>query len=408
MADRFKSRAKVTLLFSIIYFFYYLCRYNYPVALPFIKEEFALTAAQIGTIATALTLGYAVGQLVNGVLVDRKGPKIMMTIGGIVSMLANIVMGTSLTFHALVVGWLANGYFQSMGYPSSLRLISNWFRKDERGKQVGWSEAAQSVASVLILPFAGWLAGQFDWRLVFFVPATLLGLATIWYYVNAKDYPEQGGPEDAYEYHKKERLPLLKDMFQRYRLALASWRLVAANVSYGLCQFVRYAMVTWIPSYLYETTGEPIMSVAIKGTAFQLGGVFGSLLVGWMSDLKFLHSRRWLVISLCMFGSALAAVAVGLVPPGIWTIVALALCGVGIESIEVAYFLVPSDFLGDDMTATGVGCMNATGKLIASFQGTTLGWIIDRFGYGSAFGTAGVFAALAALLVIPSGFQRKG
>ena len=149
------------------------------------------------------------------------------------------------------------------------------------------------------------------------------------------------------------------------------------------------------------------MSVAIKGTAFQLGGAAGSLFIGWLSDLKAFRGRRWAVISLCMVGSAAAAVGVGLVSPGAWTIVMLALAGVGIESIEVAYFLTPSDFLGDDMTATGVGCMNATGKLIASLQGTVLGRIIDVFGYSAAFGTAGAFGLLAAVLVIPSGFRRK-
>lgn len=402
-----KKRTLTTLLFAISYFFYYLCRYNYPIALPFIKEEFALSAAQIGTIATALTLGYAVGQLINGVLADRYGPRLILTIGGLGSMVANLAMGGSAFYTALVFGWFVNGYFQAMGYPASLRLISNWFKREERGKQVGWSEAAQSVASVLILPVAAWLASRFSWRMVFVGPSLVMGAAMLWYYRKCRDYPEHIGPEDSLDHFKAHPQPLLAEMIERYRLALGNWRLVAANVSYGLCQFVRYAMVTWIPSYLYETTGESIMAIAIKGTAFQLGGVFGSILVGWLSDLKIFNSRRWLVISICMVGSAIAAAAVGFVPPGIWTILALGLCGVGIESIEVAYFLTPSDFLGDDMTATGVGCMNATGKLIASLQGTTLGFIIDRFGYGSAFGTAGVFGLLAAILVIPSGFRGK-
>lgn len=391
---------KVTLLFSLTYMFYYFTRYNYPVALPFIKEELALNAAQIGAIATALTLGYAVGQLINGVLVDRKGPRLMMTLGGLGSMVANTVMGGSAFYTMLVLGWLTNGYFQSMGYPSSLRLIANWFDKGERGKQVGASEFAQSVASVLILPLAGWLAGSFHWRLVFVVPGLMMGAATVWYYANAKDYPEGArvvllSP------------PLLTDMLARYRVALGDWRLVSANLSYGLCQFVRYAMITWIPSFLYDVTGDDIFTAAIKGTVFQIGGAVGSLFVGWLSDLPVFRQRRWAVIALCMVGSAAAAAAVGLAPAGAWTMVALALCGMGIESIEVAYFLVPSDFLGDEMTATGVGCMNATGKAVASAQGVVLGSIIDTFGYGAAFATAGGFGLLAAALVLPVGLRKQ-
>lgn len=404
------KKFKVTLLFSLTYMFYYFTRYNYSVALPFIKAELALNAAQIGAIATALTLGYAVGQLINGVLVDRKGPRLMMTLGGLGSMVANTVMGGSAFYTMLVLGWLVNGYFQSMGYPSSLRLIANWFAKSERGKQVGASEFAQSVASVLILPLAGWLAGSFHWRLVFVVPGLMMGAATAWYYANAEDYPKEHDCGQVMTYGTAQTVvvtpPLLKDMLARYRLALGDWRLVSANLSYGLCQFVRYAMITWIPSFLYEATGDSIFTAAIKGMVFQIGGAAGSLFVGWLSDLPLFRRRRWAVIALCMVGSSAAAATVGLAPPGAWTMAALALCGMGIESIEVAFFLVPADFLGDEMTATGVGCMNATGKAVASAQGVVLGSIIDAFGYGAAFATAGGLGLLAAGLVLPVGLKK--
>ena len=391
------KRSKVTLLFALTYIFYYLTRYNYPVALPFLKDALGISAVKVGLIATALTVGYAIGQLINGVLVDRKGPRLMMTIGGMGVLVANLFMGGSAFYTMLVMGWLANGYFQSMGYPSSLRLISNWFPRGERGKQIGISEAAQSAASIAILPFSGWLAMTFDWRLVFIVPGLMMGVATLWFWRNAQDYPS---PTQTVSAWVPTQDNLLSDAWTRYKVALGNWRLVCANLSYGLCQYVRYAMITWIPSYLFEVSGDTIFTAAIKGTTFQIGGVIGSFAIGWLSDLPLMHNRRWAVIALAMVTSAVAAGAIG-IAPGAWVMVALFVAGVGIESIEVAYFLIPSDFLGDDMTATGVGCMNATGKAVASLQGVTLGAIIDTFSYGAAFATAGVFSLLAAALVLP-------
>jgi sugar phosphate permease len=409
-----KNRLNVIAWFSVTYFFYYLARYNYPVALPFIKEELALSATQIGWIATALTVGYAFGQLINGVLVDRKGPRMMMTIGGVGSMMANVMMGGSYIYTLFVLAWLVNGYFQAMGYPASLRLIANWFQPGERGRAVGASEFAQSLAAILILPLAGFLASQFSWRLVFLVPGIMMGLVILWFDLVAKDYP----PSPNGKMTMRELLeiplsvgdprhkPLLQDMLQRYRLVFADPRLLCANLSYGFSQFVRYAMITWIPAYLFESTGMGIFSAALAGTSFQIGGAFGSVLVGWLADLPVLQRKQWLIIATGMIGSSIAAVAVGVLPAGAGTIVALALCGVGIEALEVAYFLLPVTFLGEDMTATGVGCMNATGKAVASLQGVTLGAIIDTFGYGSAFGTAGAFGLLAAVLVLPVGVKK--
>jgi sugar phosphate permease len=394
-------KRKTILLFSITYFFYYWTRYNFPIALPFIKAEYGLTAAQIGSIATALTLGYAVGQLINGALVDRYGPRIMMTIGGLGAMLANLWMGGSMYFEMFIVAWLANGYFQAMGYPSTLKLVVNWFKPQEQGRAVGASEFAQSLASILILPLAGWLAVQYSWRLVFIVPALLMGLVSVWYWTQARDHPPDWD-------EVQEDKPLLRDMLARYRAALGDWRLVSADLSYGASQFVRYAMITWIPLYLVQTTGLGIFKAALAGAMFQVGGALGSLLVGWLADLPLFQPRRWVLIAGGMLVSAAAGVSVGLVPAErIWLIVVpLFICGVGIEALEVAYFLTPADFLGREMTATGVGCMNATGKLVASLQGITLGRVIDVFGYGAAFGVAGASGLVAAALILPLGLKR--
>jgi predicted MFS family arabinose efflux permease len=210
----------------------------------------------------------------------------MMTIGGLGAMLANLWMGGSVYFEMFVVAWLANGYFQAMGYPSTLKLVVNWFKPQEQGRAVGASEFAQSLASILILPLAGWLAVQYSWRLVFFVPALLMGVVSVWYWTQARDHPLDWD-------EVQEDKPLLRDMLARYRAALGDWRLVSADLSYGASQFVRYAMITWIPLYLVQTTGLGIFKAALAGAMFQVGGALGSLLVGWLADLPLFQPRRW-------------------------------------------------------------------------------------------------------------------
>lgn len=398
-----KDKLKIMLLFSVGYFFYYLCRYNYPVALPFIKQEFELTSMTIGWIATALTAGYAVGQFINGFLVDRVGPRIMFTIGGIGSMFANLAMGGNSIIDLFIFIWMVNGYFQAMGYPSTLKLIVNFFGHREQGKPLGVSEFFQSLASILILPLAGFLALSFGWRFIFIVPATLLGVMTIIFALSARNYPAGA------VLPRTEKKPFLRDMVQSYKKALGDWRLLSADVSYGCCQFVRYAMITWIPAYLYLQTNMGIFKATLIAMTFQIGGTIGSLIVGWLSDSKLFYRRRWLLITVGMTISGIAGACIGLVEPtaAVQIIIILMVCGAGIEALEVAYFLTPVDYLGKELTATGVGCMNAVGKAMASIQGVLLGWIIDTFSYGAAFGVAGIFGVLAAILVIPSGFRKK-
>ena len=51
----------------------YLCRKNYSVAVPLLQEEFHATKEQVGRIASAGTLAYAVGKMLLCQLVDRWG-----------------------------------------------------------------------------------------------------------------------------------------------------------------------------------------------------------------------------------------------------------------------------------------------------------------------------------------------
>jgi hypothetical protein len=78
------------------------------------------------------------------------------------------------------------------------------------------------------------------------------------------------------------------------------------------------------------------------------------------------------------------------------------LCGVGIEAVEVCYFLLPMDILDDaGQQATGVGCMNAWGKAFATFQGGLFGLMVDFSGFQTAFLATGIVSLLSAFAVIP-------
>jgi len=389
---------RITLLFSITYFFFYLCRLNFSMALPFIKEEFNVSNIQLGGIATALTMGYAVGQLLNGFLVDRRGPRIMMVIGGLCSAVANFAMGANPIFGSFILIWAVNGYFQATGYPATCRLIANWFKEDSRGKPLGVSEAFQSLASILTIPLSAALTVLYGWRMLFFAPAIILSAASLLFYVLAKDFPDS----------REKRISLIDDVKLSYGKALSNWRLVSANFSYGFSTFVKYAMITWIPIYLYTISGQDLYKVVWFGILFQVGGVVGSILMGFVSD-SFLGRRKWLIIFFGMIGAGLSGASVGFLTMAdpILIISMLLICGALVESLEVAYFLVPIDILGARHSATGTGVMNATGKFVASLQGVLLGWMIDGFGYSAAFATAGVFGAVASLLILPMRGNKK-
>src|SRR4051812_16994958 len=91
----------------------YLCRKNFSVLMPFLKEQ-GYTAQDLGQAVFYYSLAYMLGQFLTGRAADRSGSRIVVTIGMLVSAGASAVTG--------LAPWLgliqfANGLGQSSGWP---------------------------------------------------------------------------------------------------------------------------------------------------------------------------------------------------------------------------------------------------------------------------------------------------
>lgn len=394
--NRFKKwQIGLTVLTSVFYFFYYFGRYNYSPTIPFIKAEFGLSNTAVGLIATTLTAGYAVGQFINGFLIDRYGPRLIMTIGGFLSTFANFGMAISGSFSSLITAWGLNGYVQAMGYGSCCKLYSNWFKPEERGKPLGFNEFLQSFASTAIVPLGALIIMIFGWRFVYVFPVVPLIFVSVIFYILGRNYPEERGfPTQAVH-----SIGVVKPK-NAYRKTLSDWRMVASYLSYGGSQFGRFAIYTWVPAYIFSLTGN-IIKAGWVTAAFAIGGSIGSLVIGWLSDII---KKRSPLIFIGMVISALSLFVFAIMPqaPVLTLSVLMAICGSGIEAVEVCYFLLPMDILDlDGLQATGVGTMNAFGKAFATFQGVLFGLLLDLFNFKASFIVTGVICLLAAFLVVP-------
>src|SRR5258707_14949269 len=58
---------------GLMYTSYYLCRYNLSLSNKAISDEFGFSKAQMGTIISSALIAYAIGQALNGLLVDKLG-----------------------------------------------------------------------------------------------------------------------------------------------------------------------------------------------------------------------------------------------------------------------------------------------------------------------------------------------
>lgn len=165
-----------------------------------IAKDFHLDPAQKGLMVAVPVLAGAVLRLVNGVLVDRIGPKKTGMIGQLI-VLAGLVLAWAVGIHnyhqVLALGVILG--VAGASFAVALPLASRWYPQEHQGLALGIAGAGNSGTALAAL-FAPALAKAFGWQAVIGLAAIPLAIAFVVYMLLAKDAPEQPAPKKLTEY----------------------------------------------------------------------------------------------------------------------------------------------------------------------------------------------------------------
>ena len=191
-----KWRVRVFIAAWTMYATYYLCRLNFSIANPSLQEFLGggdEGKLKVGWIWSGLCLAYGVGQVVNGLLGDRFGPRLVGTIGMLGSATMNFLFGLVGSFPAFLGIWIANGFFQATGAPSRIKVLANWFSPRDRGKMMGFLGTDYVIGNAVCWLLAGWLLQNYGWRYVFIVPSLVLFASAVHFFLRVRNSPEDVG-----------------------------------------------------------------------------------------------------------------------------------------------------------------------------------------------------------------------
>ncbi len=167
---------------------------------PDIAKALALTPAERGLMVATPTLMGALLRVVNGLLVDRIGPKRSGAISQvivIVGLLAAWFMGVDSFGGTLALGVILG--FAGASFAIALPLASRWYPPEHQGKAMGLAGMGNS-GTVLASLFAPTLAKLFGWNAVLGLACIPLALVFVVYMIMAKDAPNQPAPKKLSEY----------------------------------------------------------------------------------------------------------------------------------------------------------------------------------------------------------------
>jgi phosphoglycerate transporter family protein len=391
-----RTRIMYSLIFG--YATFYLVRLNFSMAIPAICEEFGYTKTKLGVVVSLFSVIYGGGKFINGYLSDRSNARYFMTIGLVGSAIVNIFMGFGSSIFYFSIFWAINAWFQSMAWPPCGRLLTHWFAPKELGTKWGLWNSSHQIGGAAIFILAGILIVNFGWRTAFFVPAGFALLVSFVLFNRLRDTPSSLGLPSVEVYkgiaERDDDEDYLTDKELIYRVLSNKllWYVCIGNM---FLYIVRIGVFTWAPTFLKELKGSSILTSGWQTAGFEIGGLFGGLCAGWLSD-KVFHGRRGPVSVIYMIALVLALLYFWKVPHGHVALNALSMVAVGfmVYGPQVLVGVAAADFSSKKAVGMATGLTGVFGYIGGAISGIGVGYIADNWGWDGGF----MFFILCAML----------
>jgi OPA family sugar phosphate sensor protein UhpC-like MFS transporter len=399
------------------YVFYYFTRKSFTFAMPALMADLGFDKAQLGILGSMLYITYGLSKFASGVMSDQSNPRFFMAIGLIITGITNLCFGLSSSLYWFAIFWGLNGWFQGWGWPPCARLLTHWYSQSERGSWWSLWSTSHNVGGFLIPIVAGYFAQYYGWRSAMYVPGVLCILIGFLLINRLRDTPQSLGLPTVEEYKNdykdgvatktvEKELSTKQILFDYVLTNKWIWMLAIASF---FVYIVRMAINDWSALYLIETKGYSMIKANSCVSLFDIGGLFGMILAGWLSD-KLHEGRRGPINVIFSLGMFCSIGAFWLWPnlSGMMTSIVLFMIGFFLFGPQMLIGLAAAELSHKKAAGTASGFAGWFAYFGAAGAGYPLGKVAQVYGWSGYFTVLAVCCALTVLLFIPMWNAKSG
>eukprot|EP00889_Picochlorum_renovo_P005293 jgi/Picre1/32323/NNA_007669.t1 len=375
---------------------FYLTRNSLTYTAPAMVADASLgvSMTDIGALTSLFPIMYGMSKFFSGVLGSKTSPRILLAGGLMATAAMNIAFGFSASMLWFSVFWSMNGMLQGLGAPGCARILTSWFAAKERGTYWGMWNIAHNLGGFIAPILAGTAAKMYGWQWGLFAPG-LIGITMgILVLLGVKDSPESAGfsPVERSDSNsntssttknegKKESLLDL--------LGVTSW-------------FVFYLL------QVKEVADAGAASLRVSG--LELGGLFGSLIAGKVSDILISRSKgkegtvgkRIQVVIVYTIGiAAMLAAFAQLLLPWVPSMAHVFMIGFFLYGPQMMIGLCGAELVRPDSVGASQGFLGWVAYIGAANAGIPLSMVVQNMGWGAYFSTLMAACGIAVLLLLP-------
>lgn len=401
-------RFRIFYTMYIGYAFFYFTRKSFTFAMPALITELGMTKTQLGILSSVLYFSYGISKFVSGVLSDKSNPRFIMAIGLMLTGIFNIFFGLSSSIWMFALFWGLNGWFQGWGWPPCARLLTHWYSQNERGTWWGFWNSSHNIGGALIPIIVAYAISLFgSWRFGMWLPGISCILVSLFLMNRLRDTPQSLGlpPIEKYrdDYPDKKKVSQEEELTTKqllFEYVLKNKFMWFLAISYFFVYIIRTAINDWGLIYLKEVKHLSIIQAGYCVGAFELGGIAGSLIAGWVSD-KVFSGRRGPINLLFTFGAILSLAILGFSQAVLFGACLLSMFFIGffIFGPQMLIGMAAAELSHKKASGTATGFVGWIAYFGASLTGSVGGKMIDNLGW-STFLAVLIGGGLIAMLIL--------
>ncbi len=332
-----------------------------------LMRDFSVTGALLGNLTAFYFYAYAGIQLPVGVMVDRWGPRLMLTLAAAACGIGSLLFAYAEALPPAYLGRFLVGAGTGFSWVCTVKLATIWFPPHRLAVVSGWVQLlgmAGGIGAQAPLAAAVALVGWRPTMAAAAVFAWALALA-IWFVVREDDKAASPSPNAP-------KHGLLAGLGRVVRTP-QSW--IAAAFGAGMVLPVASFAGLWGVPYMMQAYGLERPAAAGSMSLILAGWGIGGMGLGWLSD----RLRRRRLPMICGAACTLSIFVIVVYVPGLplATVQALFFAYGLAAGVFPLGFIVSREHNPSEFAGTAVAFVNATLMTCAALSQPLIGWILD-------------------------------
>jgi len=353
---------------AIFYTYEYFLRIAPSVMEGALREHFNLSATGFGFLSAFYYYAYVPMQLPVGVMMDRYGPKLLLTLACLACVVGTFLFASTPYFWVAATGRFLVGFGSSFAFVGVLKLATIWLPENKLALVSGLAAALGTIGAMIGDNVLGIFVLQIGWQYTLYISGVLGLILTMVLWFGIHDRKGQQRYHGTIHNFKKSIIDLG---------IIVKNKQIWINGMFGCLVYLPTTVFAelWGIPYLKNASGMTPAAADFANSLLFLGFTVGAPMMGYLSD-KF--SRRKLPMVIGSLGAALIMSIILFIPniDAIHLDALLFLLGI-FYSVQCIVFVVGRELSPNEAAGTAMAMTNMIVMLGAMFLQPLVGKLLD-------------------------------